>query len=108
MDKSEFIYGFSENTNIEVIKKAKQDYQKIRKYLQRLTHPQDFVNTEKWNQFVNWTFFEFLYDVGMFEEDDCQDDPEAQQKARDRYLTALRYVKTFNIKLNIFIHSDVK
>ena len=92
MDKSEFIYGFPENTDVEVLKKAKQDYQKIRKYLQRLTHSEDYFKTETWNQFVNWSFFEFLYEVGMFEKDDSQDDPEAQQKARDRYLTALRCV----------------
>ena len=91
LDKTEFIYGFPKDTDAKVLKKAKQDYQKIRKYLQRLTHPEDFVNTTRWKEFIEMSFFDFLYHVGMFEEEDCEEDPEAQQRARNRYLTALRY-----------------
>ena len=90
LDKTEFIYGFPKDTNSEVLKKATHDYQKIKKYLQRLTHPEDFANTTRWKEFVEMSFFEFLYHVGMFDEDASEDDPEAQQKARDRYLSALR------------------
>ena len=69
MDKTEFIYGFSKDSDAEVLKKAKNDYQKIRKYLQRLTHPQDYTNTKRWQEFVEMSFFKFLYHVGMFEDD---------------------------------------
>ena len=92
MDETEFIYGFAEDTDVEVLKKAKLDYQKIRKFLQRLTHPEDYANSERWKNFEQMGFYEYLYEVGMLEEKKSKDDPEAQRKAKKRYLTALRCV----------------
>ena len=43
------------------------------------------------------SFFDYLFEVGMFEEDTSKDDPEAQQKARERYLSALRCELSINI-----------
>ena len=92
MDETEFIYGFAEDTDNEVLKKAKLDYQKIRKYLQRLTHSEDYATSERWEYFQQLDFYEYLFEVGMFEEEKSKDDPEAQRKAKERYLTALRCV----------------
>ena len=36
------------------------------------------------------TFYDFLYEVGMFEEGQNSSNKEFQQKAKERYLTALR------------------
>ena len=67
------------------------DYDKIRKYLLRLTHETDYENTTRWKEFVCMSFFQFLHEVGMFDTDNWTD-IEAQQRARLRYLTALRLV----------------
>ena len=57
------------------------------------THSLDFksVDSERWKAFIKMSFYEFLYEVGMFETDDWSDS-EAQQNARERYLTALRLI----------------
>ena len=96
IDKNEFIFGFSKKDDEAVMKKAMKDYEKIRKYLLRLTHCDDFENSERWKAFIKMSFYEFLYEVGMFETDDWSDS-EAQQKARERYLTALRLIMKYQI-----------
>lgn len=90
LDKPEYIFSFPEDTDKKIVLEAKRDYAKIRKYLLRLTHFKDFSLTEQWNSFIQMSFFDFLYEVGMFESADQREDPEAQLKARERYLTALR------------------
>ena len=97
IDKNEFILAFPKDTHAKVLKKAKDDYQQIRKYLQRLTHSEDYINTIRYKEFEKMSFFDYLFEVGMFEEDTSKDDPEAQQKARDRYLSALRCELSINI-----------
>ena len=97
IDNTEFILGFPKDTHAKILKKAKEDYNKIRKYLQRLTHPEDYINTIRYKEFEKMSFFDYLFEVGMFEEDNSKDDPEAQQKARDRYLSALRCELSINI-----------
>lgn len=92
MDQTEFILGFPEDTDKKVLNKAKVDYEKIRKFLLRLTSVPDFENTKEWAVFINMSFYEFLFEVGMFDTDDWKSDAEAQQRARDRYLTALRLI----------------
>jgi hypothetical protein len=91
IDKTEFILGFREDTDTDkaIVKKAKIDYDKIRKFLLRLTSAPNYENTEEWKNFIKFSFFQFLYEVGMFDTDDWSD-VEAQKRARARYLTALR------------------
>ena len=100
IDKTEFILGFPEDTDKTTLNKAKADYEKIRKYLLRLTNESDYELSERWQKFVSLSFYEYLYEVGMLESDDWSD-VEAQQKARARYLTALRLI--FNLLMfNVF------
>ena len=49
-----------------------------------------FENEEKWKKFKQLSFYEFLYQVGIFEKEDECKDKNAKLKARKRYLTALR------------------
>ena len=50
----------------------------------------DFKDSEKWKFFQKLTFSKFLYEIGMFQDDQNADDSNAFTKARDRYLHALR------------------
>ena len=61
MDETKFVRGFAEGTNEDEIKQAKKDYKKIRKYLLRLTHAEDFKESDKWKCFIKLTFNEFLH-----------------------------------------------
>ena len=105
IDKTEFMFGFPENIDEEVKNKAKADYLKIRKYLLRLTNGNNFKGTkfendENWIKFKQLSFYEFLWNVGMFETGEELRDENARLKARARYLTALRCeVKTSGLLL---------
>ena len=88
IDRTEFIRAFSQDTNAEVLKRAKQDYNKIYKYLLRLTHTEDFKTSQEWQHFKSLSFSQFLFEVGMIDDTDTG---EIQfTMARQRYLTALR------------------
>eukprot|EP00092_Neocalanus_flemingeri_P022722 GFUD01024642.1.p1 GENE.GFUD01024642.1~~GFUD01024642.1.p1 ORF type:complete len:2733 (+),score=580.47 GFUD01024642.1:994-8199(+) len=90
IDRTEFLLGFPEDVDEEDHKKAKADYSKIRKFLLRITHGDDFEKKDKWRKFKQMTFFEFLFEVGMFEKSQDFDDENARTLARRRYVTALR------------------
>ena len=53
IDKTEFILGFTEDTDKRIVKKAKADYEKIRKFLLRSTSAPNFENTEEGSLPVN-------------------------------------------------------
>ena len=89
-DQSVFLHIFPNDYPKDQLKKAKEDYTKIRKYLLRITQEMGEMDAEKVEQFKSLTFFEFLYEVGMFEDGESQSDTVSQQKAKERYLTALR------------------
>ena len=86
MDRCEFILAFPQNTDEKILKKAKADYQKIRKYLLRLTAKDNYYESEERKQFKVLTFAEFLEKVGMYEFDGDTN----FERARERYITALR------------------
>ena len=88
-DTTEFIYGFSEDEEQEVIKNAKKDYNKIRKYLLRMTHGEKFRESVAWKHFVSLNFTQFLYEVGMLDGESLHDVNEVA-KAKARYLKALK------------------
>ena len=99
-DETIYLQGFPSDHPKEDLKTAKEDYMKIRKYLLRLTNDNNFKDTEKWKTFVNMDFYQFLYEVGMFDEDSLPTDESKQQLAKSRYLTALRCeVKTSGLLL---------
>ena len=90
IDKTEFVFGFPNDVDEDQLKKAKQDYRKIRKYLLRITYGEKFKDSEEWKIFKKLTFNEFLYHVGMFREGKQIDDEGEFVIARKRYLEALR------------------
>ena len=55
-----------------------------------MTHGEEFKDLEKWKNFTNLSFKEFLYEVGMFEAEKYPSDLTAFEKAKDRYLKVLR------------------
>ena len=90
MDETKFVRGFAEGTNEDELKQAKKDYKKIRKYLLRLTHAEDFKESDKWKCFIKLTFNKFLYEIGMVEDGKDSNDMKAVEKAKERYTNALR------------------
>ena len=89
-DESIFLHIFPTDYPKELLKKAKEDYMKIRKYLLRFSHEMSDMDPAKVEKFKGLTFYEFLYEVGMFEDGQDQNNKVFQQKAKERYLTALR------------------
>ena len=63
---------------------------KIRKYLLRFSHEMSDMDPAKVEKFKGLTFYDFLYVVGMYEEGQNPSNKVFQQKAKERYLTALR------------------
>ena len=90
IDKTEYVMGFSKDHDVKEVKKAKEDYARIRKYLLRLTHEENFRNGDSWDNFCSLTFYEYLYAVGMYEDGVNLEDEKAKANARKRYLNALR------------------
>ena len=89
-DESVFLHIFPADYPKELLKKAKDDYMKIRKYLLRFSHEMSDMDPAKVESFKGLTFYEFLYEVGMFEDGENPSNKVFQQKAKERYLTALR------------------
>ena len=93
LDETTFITAFPKDTPKEEIKAAKEDYNKIRSYLLRLTNRHRYQESEQWQQFLKMDFNQFLFAVGMFEDEEKTfpgGDEKKIEKARTRYLTALR------------------
>ena len=89
-DESVFLHTFPNDYPKELLKKAKDDYMKIRKYLLRFSHEMSEMDPVEVERFKSFTFYDFLYEVGMFEEGQNSSNKVFQQKAKERYLTALR------------------
>ena len=91
-DTTCFIPAFPKDHPREEIEQAKSDYHKIRKFLLRLTNPSNFEQTAEWEEFLQMSFRQFLYAVGMYENDTHFDesDRDSFEKARSRYMNALR------------------
>ena len=89
-DESVFLHIFPADYPKELLKKAKDDYMKIRKYLLRFSHEMSDMDPAKVEKFNRLTFYEFLYEVGMFEDGQDPSNKVFQQIAKERYLTALR------------------
>ena len=88
--ETKLLAPFPSDYDSQDLKRAKEDYRKIRKYLLRLTHGGNFRNKEEWLNFLNLSFTEFLFEVGMFEKDEDINNANTVSKAMKRYYTALR------------------
>ena len=86
-NETTFIQAFQNDLPKEVLKAAKEDYMKIKKYLIRLTHAENFRETIQWKTFCSLGFFDFLYELGFLE---SLTDDESKVEARNRYFNALR------------------
>ena len=90
-DESVFLHIFPTDYPKENLKKAKDDYTKIRKYLLRTSHEMVDMGPDKVEKFKSLSFYEFLYEVGMFHEGQLPSNKKDQAEAKERYLTALRF-----------------
>ena len=89
-DESVFLHIFPTDYPKKLLQKAKDDYMKIRKYLLRFSHEMSEMDPAKVERFKSLTFYDFLFEVGMFEKGQSPSNKLFQQKAKERYLTALR------------------
>ena len=85
-----FLHIFPTDYPKEELQKAKDDYTKIRKFLLRLSHEMGDMDPDRVEKFKSMSFYEFLYEVGMFQDGESIANTSHQQKAKKRYLTALR------------------
>ena len=67
IDKTEFIRSFPEDVAEDELIKAKHDYKKIKKYLLRMTHGENFKQSENFQKFQKLSFRQFLFELGMFD-----------------------------------------
>ena len=90
LDETIFLQGLSKDLPEEELKKKKYDLRKIRKYLLRQSygHKEDSLS---WSKLRSLNFWQFLYEVGMFEDEKSFEQyTEAEmQRAKTRYLNAL-------------------
>jgi len=94
LDKTEVVLGFKKDEDVEVIKSSRKDYTHIRKYLIRKTYVPEckkLKDSPEWAKLKQFTFEEFLIDVGMYSE--CSSNLTSDEQfiqARNRYMRALR------------------
>ena len=70
----------------------KKDLKKIKQFLIKINHPDEEMNNTNRKNFKDWTFVEFLFEVGMFEKtkEHVEDySNEEKNKALCRYINAL-------------------
>jgi hypothetical protein len=86
-----FIPGMSKDISDEQVEKRKTDLKKIKKFLIRQTYTENNPDSEQLRMFYELNFLQFLFEVGMFEEDKKMEDfSEAEKKsAYQRYIDAL-------------------
>ena len=88
MNKTTYIFGFDKDTSKQTLNKAKVDYQKVKKYILRMTSDASFENSSYWDKFKSMSFEFFLLEAGMCEGLDL--DINYVDNATKRYLIALR------------------
>ena len=92
MRRTRLLLGFSKDESEEVVKSAKKDLLKIKKYLIRQTYVSDKQRLEEltsWQKLKNLDFTNFLVEVGFLPEEYIND-PVCVEQAEKRYEQALR------------------
>ena len=89
IDEAQFIFPFEKDSDEEMLKKSKHDFNKVRKYILRMTSDAHLEECPNWDKFKSMNFKQFLIESGMLKIND-EDNDEAFKKAKTRYLTALR------------------
>ena len=92
MRRTRLLLGFSKDESEEVVKSAKKDLLKIKKYLIRQTYVSDKQRLEEltsWQKLKSLDFTNFLVEVGFLPEEYIND-PVCVEQAEKRYEQALR------------------
>ena len=108
MDKTVALMAYSKNEDKDVIAQGKKDFSMIRKFLLRQTYCPPGAKKEDqegYKKLVSLSFREFLIQVGMFEGLDIEEE-DAMEKARTRYLNALR--ASIRGEMTVFPKRDTK
>ena len=95
LDETKLITGMSKEIDDDLMKTYKADLIKILKYLVRQTHTENKqMENESWEKMKRLRFWEFLYEVGMFDDTKRFDQIGDQDKenAKLRYLHAISAV----------------
>ena len=92
LNETKVVLGLSKDSTEDDIKACKADLNKITKYLVRQTHTESNQTvSENWETLKRLSFWEFLYEVGMFPGDkrfrECND--QDKESAKARYLRAI-------------------
>ena len=91
-DETLLLLPFPDDIDKKELKSAEVDHKKIRKFLLRMTQMDSFEDSDQWKNFCNMDFGTFLFEVGMYDEESFESsDTKAFEKAKQRYLTALRF-----------------
>ena len=91
-DETKLIAALSKDADEDFANECKKDLNKILKYLQRQTYNEShFIDESCLNALTSMTFYDFLYEVGMFDEniDISRTDEKEMKKAKKRYILAL-------------------
>ena len=92
MDETKLIFGLSKDAEEDKVKKCKDDLDKIVKYLIRQTYAErNISDSENWKNFQKLSFWEFLYEAGMFDTDKNLHNSREEDRlqAKQRYYNAL-------------------
>ena len=92
LDQTKLVVGMSKEIDEDTMKQYKADLIKITKYLIRQTHTENrHDECEAWKEMKDFSFWKFLHEVGMFDENKRMDQISDQdkQKAKLRYLNAI-------------------
>ena len=75
LDKTTLILGMPKDTDDDIVKVRKKDLQKISKYLIRQTYTNEKMeDLDSWKNLKDMDFWEFIYEVGMFDSNKLLDD----------------------------------
>ena len=88
MDETRLILGVSNDMDDVVLRKRKEDLNKIMKFLLRQTFD---MNSESWKKLQNLDFIKFIYHVGMFKETKPVNEYSEEEifEAKERYIEAI-------------------
>jgi hypothetical protein len=91
LNRTTFILGIPKDLSEEEVCQRKADLKKIKKFLIRQTYSESKDESEQFKSFKKSTFFQFLFDVGMFEGKNNIENLTIKEKANgyQRYLDAL-------------------
>ena len=92
MNETILVLQASQELSEEEINQRKLDLKKIKKFLIRQTHNENLdADPEKMNKLKTLSFWDFLYEVGMFSKDKpiCGFSTTEKEDAKRKYLNAL-------------------